>query len=364
MVSTLESTEQNIEKLIQKIFWGKSFIKIDDVVFILRNLTIKEHNYISFIYDEKYKEATNKYSLIKNRELLEIYNNDGTWTADHERAINVLDKEIDGFNSDKSLLKETATNKIKINKIKRKIKLLEGEVNKLTNKKYDYFKDTAENYADQESKKILLFFSLETEYEKSYWKDIENFLEETNIEFINQVATQYYKNCIMESSVIRNIARNPSWRFRWSMCKNDPMGLFGKGIYDLTYDQSLLVYWSQAYDNVYESVDRPPKSVIENDYKLDQWFKNQQREMEKSSIDKFYNMDKGIKPGKVGKNELFVMAHDKDEVADIQELNDPYTRSKIRAEEKTLSKQKSFITEAQLRKRELILQARQARKEK
>jgi hypothetical protein len=79
------------------------------------------------------------------------------------------------------------------------------------------------------------------------------------------------------------------WRTLWNAGKGS--NLFGKPIIQLDSEQHALVYWSQVYDSVYEAYERPDDDIINDDEKLDAWFKRQseKREAEKKKNKKPVN---------------------------------------------------------------------------
>ena len=348
----------NIDKLIKRVCWGKVFIKIDNKTYILRQLSIKEQNYIDFIHSSELQDGMNL-GLVTEDELKKIYYKDETWTNNDENAINIFRKEIKKLNGEKSSIRKNANTIIRLNKINKKIILLEQKLNDLINRKYDLFKDTAEHRANEQSQRLSSFYMLQDQEENQIWININEFNKYKDMIFIHQVINKYYSNCFLNEKTIRRIARSALWRYKWQMCKNSPFALFGKASYDLTMDQNNLIYWSQAYDIVYESMERPPKSTIENDSKLDVWFDIQSKKIENDAVSKHHGLTKDIPAGKVGHQELFILTQDKDEVEEIQELNDPLTRAKVRNEQKKMLNKKDMITERELRKNSLILQARE-----
>lgn len=349
----------DIERLIRKISWGKSFVSISDNDYIVRHLSLKEQNYLDYLYDKELLICQDKDScIITEAQLKEIYANDGIWTANDEKAIADLRKKIKEFSGKKNALKRNAKTLLEINKIDKNIKTLEKSLRELNNRKFDLFKDTAEARAEDIKRFYTVYYILEDMKEKPFFDSWESFKQFKQIDFINNVIIKYYSTCFMSDKIIRRIARNGLWRSRWEMSKNDISGLFGTKMPDITYDQHNLIYWSQAYDVVYSSHERPPKNVIEDDTKLDAWFADQNKKIEKSATEKHFKVGKILGPNQVGKQELFVVAKDRAEAADIQDLNDHATKAITKSERNKLKKANGLVSEYELRKGELIMQAR------
>ena len=83
------------------------------------------------------------------------------------------------------------------------------------------------------------------------------------------------------------------------------------------------------YDNVYESMDRPPDKVVEDDICLDGWFVEQKRKHERERKQK--EVDALTQNPKIANSqEVFVMASNQDSANQIYDLNDPLARATIK----------------------------------
>lgn len=348
----------NIEKLIRKIMWGKSIVTIDGNTYILRQLSVKEQNYIDYLYDKELEESA-KLDLITEAELKQIFHNDASWTHDDEVAIQTFKKEIQKCEIEKAGIRKSAKTMIYLKKLNKKIGKITEQLNKLLNTRFSLFKDSAESRAEELSRKLTAFYCLQDIDENQNWKTIEQFNDCTDLLFVNNIIMKYFSTCFLDITTIRLIARNPVWRYKWDMCKNNVRDLFGCSMYDLSYDQNNLVYWSQVYDSVYGAYERPPRSVINNDAALDGWLEDQGKKSESNSVASHYGATKGVPHGKVGKQELFVVAQDTEEAEEIQDLNDMTTRIRMKSEEKKIKNSDEVMSEAKLRKGDLAMQARQ-----
>lgn len=55
-----------------------------------------------------------------------------------------------------------------------------------------------------------------------------------------------------------------------------------------------LVYWSNFYDSVYNSINRPPQWVIDDDELLDKWVEEQSKEMEERAETEYNKSQKKV----------------------------------------------------------------------
>ena len=80
--------------------------------------------------------------------------------------------------------------------------------------------------------------------------------------------------------------------------------LFECPISDMCKSQRDLCYWSNIYDNVFDSHERPEWEIIDNDEELDIWFENQYNKANKSSSASPVSMNPKIANAK----EVFIVA--------------------------------------------------------
>jgi hypothetical protein len=156
-------------------------------------------------------------------------------------------------------------------------------------------------------------------------------------------------------SQIREIARSASWRFRWNGAKG--IGdLFGKPISEFDAEQQSLLYWSQVYDSVYERMERPPESIINDDEALDKWFEDENRKDKAKEV-----ADKGtlgkmkLSPKMRGAGEIFIVTNpvmnpNAPSREDVDDLNTEFVR-KFKQQEANKIKEHGTLKETELRDR-------------
>lgn len=103
------------------------------------------------------------------------------------------------------------------------------------------------------------------------------------------------------------VARHKMGKMEWNIYKSNvgSARLFPERINDWSIAQRLYIQWCGFYDGIYESMDRPPERVIDNEKLLEIWFKDQEGKAERYSEEAW---------SKVGKLHETKSAYDYDEV--------------------------------------------------
>jgi hypothetical protein len=347
--------EVNIEPIIQKILWGKSLSRIKDGeenehTFILRSLTIKEANYVQFIYDKEYDDAILN-GILRQKDLEELYEEVGDWTSEHENKIQELEKQIKIL---KVKIKNYQFMTIKKKQAEKQLQKVQNELAELQRQKSNLFLVSAEARAEEIKRRNMVMLSTETLDEEKYWQTEADFLEERDHVLVYSLAKAYFDNNIFDTSTLRKIARNPSWRFRWSAAKTGA-DLFGRPISEWSEMQNLLIYWSQYYDGILESgADRPDDMIVNDDNACDAWVEEQSKKNAGASSN-----DKnifGTKKATTKKNhaEHFIMVgqNDQEAVKNVQDMNAPSVRERLKGEYDKIKNSKRRISEWNLRVKE------------
>tara|TARA_R100000988_G_C3935364_1_gene133488 strand:+ start:52 stop:432 length:381 start_codon:yes stop_codon:yes gene_type:complete len=114
------------------------------------------------------------------------------------------------------------------------------------------------------------------------------------------------------------------------------------------------------YDNVNQHPESPSDKIIEDDECLDGWFIYQKRKQEKEK--KQSEIDGMISNSKIrNSDEIYIMAKDKDDAAQIQNINDPTARNVARERERKIDQ---LGEEEQLRESDLPDQKRRIQQER
>jgi hypothetical protein len=332
----------DVEKEINKILWGRCLVKAfgSDCVsktFTLRSLTISEQNQMDFLKDTVLQECKED-GILTGEELMSVMSETGAWTEDDDKEIEDLEREIRRL---KYGIKQSEYHASKNKILSKKLKKAEFKLQTAQGEKSALLGNTADSRAEEFVRRYMIFMSATDKFGNQIWKTEEEFLLSTDSTLIDVLTLRYVENHIMSESNLREIARSGLWRFRWSASKNGE-SLFGKSIAEWSELQSALVYWSQFYDYVYESMDRPSEMVIANDAALDAWYSDQSKEQgsKASSLS-----------SKNDHQEQFIVVPDgdKETIDKINNMNSNTSKDTISRERKQIKEQGS-ISEWDLRK--------------
>lgn len=70
--------------------------------------------------------------------------------------------------------------------------------------------------------------------------------------------------------------------------------MFPGELYNWDINKVALCHWSMFYDSVYESTDKPPQHVIEDDDLIDKWYENKIEEYERKARETSRNDGSGL----------------------------------------------------------------------
>lgn len=279
-------SQEEISRIIDRICFGKSFVSITNrdgqcINLVIKDLSLEDRVWIDFIHKQATEDGKSN-GILSEGELAIFLDEAGVWTKADEKdiqnhiiSISELDSELK-----KNLSKR---DKRKILAVKKSV---ESSLEKKKRERAVHFGNSLERYADQQRVRAMVYCLTYTEKNKKMWETWKDFQNENDDILISNIINAVAKNPQYSTKVIRRIARSNVWRFKWSAAKNSIDNLFGKPIVNLTNNQEAIVYWSQVYDSVYESADRPPQHVVENDEELDKWFKEKSKKRKREEVTK------------------------------------------------------------------------------
>ena len=329
---------REISDKIHQILWGKSYVDVidsDDVphTFILRSLSIHEQNEVKYLRRHELDLARHG-GLLCDEELREIYEADGVWTSEEEKRIDDLQDAISRIGTQ---IKDFEFRRAKKRKLEQAQKRFQKELDELYVTRMNLFNLSAEQRAEEIARRHMVFLSTQTIDQRQFWPSREQFDEYSDMVLLFKLAQAYYRQNQFSEAEIRQIARAGEWRYRWQASKRGE-SLFGRPIAEWSESQNAIVFWSQYYDSVYDSMDRPPAHVIENDAACDAWVEDQNKKVsaKSSSTTKQDRSALGNKTASKSKNhqEVFMMVQpdDKEAIQEVQEMNPSTIRRKLRME--------------------------------
>jgi hypothetical protein len=345
---------EEIERAINKIAWGGTFIEVEDssgnkLPLVIKPLSIRERNFVEFIYERGLKEALAN-GLMSKIQLYSDFKKRGIWTAKDDEIIEETKKKIE------ELQKISAGSKGREkNRFANQIKALVQKHQDVARKKADVFSISAETFAAEKRTLALIFSSIYNEQDEKLWTSWNDFLNKADDTLVTNTLVAFNTVGGFTTAEMREVARSSSWRFRWSGAKS--IGdLFGKPVIEFNVNQQNLLYWSQVYDSVYESMDRPPDSIIDDDEALDKWFEDQAKKRKQKALERDGDIGKVRLSEKMRSHgEIFVVTNpimnpDAPTAEEVDELNSEFVK-KFKQQEHENIKQHGELKEVDLRTR-------------
>lgn len=292
-------------------------------VYMIRNgkLKISQNNTVVYIYPPTldqlfesclvYNEAYDKaYSdeIMTEEDINFWMKENGIWTLyddnlEEKYKNNLEDLKVEIFNS--------RNEEKKVKKIRNLIRESEHKLLSHSNKKHAYYQNTCEGIAQIEKISWLIKNTTYINDNKLY-----NF-DEISLQYI----TDEWQSSFLPDTKLRDIARNDPWKSLWVIRENAKSPLFHNPLNtELTHNQKNLLIWSQMYDNIQESLDCPPKNVIEDDDMLDGWFIIQNRKKEAELLNKDFENDTKNEKIKTS-SEVFIVTSDPKRIQTIENMN-------------------------------------------
>jgi hypothetical protein len=249
-----------------------------------------------YVYDSTFKRLSEE-GMPTVEETYAEHEEHGLWGKAEEEALERIPEFIE----------ETAANiAVEINRGRKKkyelwLVRLERKLAELYMNKMHLFSNTAESRASEAAHAYIAYQCFSDPRHQPLWDTYETMLQSTeDAEFINElVGFIVNESQPPDIAVIRKLARGGQWRLRWNCCKSSPEDLFSRKMADMTLTQTLLVYWSQVYDSAFESLDRPPQDVINDDIEFDRWLEEQSKKHDREAGQRYHGKGKVTKNSKI-----------------------------------------------------------------
>lgn len=322
MRSVMEQHER--EFFVCQIRLGK--LKLPNNIEV-RPLTLEQELESNKIYQDSYEESLSLDIMTSDEIQGWMYENK-LWDENDEARVKILEKDID---SHKLNIYNSRKDKRSVALLKHELKKAKEELSEKLNLKNQYFHTTCEGVG--EAARISWVINNTT-----YQNDVLYDFEEHSPEYIT---SQYYKSILSEHQ-IRDLVINEPWRSLWNIRDNSKLQLF-KNLeeYELTHNQKHMIVWSQIYDNIGESMEPPSDEVIKDHDMLDGWFIYQSQKRKKEQAER--DLETTTKSDRIkNASEVFVMAKDKQDIENINSMNDAQGRA-IKKQRSDLIKKKGNV---------------------
>ena len=276
------------------------------------------------IYDSKklFQEAYNMAiveNILTEEDIREILRESNLWTGKHEELLKKIQDDIDKL---KVGIFRSGFKKQIQSRLRKTLRSAEEKLTELITKKYMYTFVTCEGHAATEQLKwIVQHTTRHIDGSQYNWEH----------DHLNDVVRFYQREQLSDKD-IREVAKNNEWRHVWS-CSKIEGNIFGRSGYEMSTDQKTLITFSSMYDNVYESMDCPSDSVIEDDDSLDGWFITQRQKRDQQM--KEAGMEDMVS-NHGNANEIFIMT---DDAKSVYELNDPVSKGIIKSRKEQVEEQ-------------------------
>jgi len=307
---------------------GNVAIFLDGDVFFITSPDI-HLKYLAEIYSQQEYDKAFSAGMMTEEDAIQLAIDTGEWSDEEEDLLsNKLPKNIDQMKLDYYHRFYITSSK---NEIKKKIEEVSKKINSLYYKKMNYYENTCEHIKQ-------LFF-------KSYCLerciiDKDKNKIDSSIYSINKITREYNKGKI-DSESVRKFSKNGKWRLIWSASKETGTPFLNT---DLNDDQLELISWTKMYDSIHQSMDCPPDEIIQDDIAIDGWFLDQSKKREQEQLKE--KAESKLSKTKGG-GDLFIMAHNKEEVDNIINMNTPQGKQTLKSLANDLNN-KGDLKESQL----------------
>ncbi len=322
---------ENIHQVCNRIITGYQPVVFFDKLYVVKD-PIPEHHYLADVFCKDIYDDFLQEGFLTQEESIQILIDRGLWSNDNDKQIDFLVKDFS------NILKNIKDCQFRSNEKKRWEELAKAnrkKIEQLSSSKNLILSQTIEYFIKLEKYKYLLFLNTYHNNER-VWNDVDVFYNQQNEKLINFLLKNTYLAFDIDNKIIRKIARNDPWRIIWR-ASNKTGSLFKHSASEMTEYQRELVTWSILYDSVYENMDCPDDSIIDNDDLLDAWFLEQQEKRKSEKKDKLNIENEKINNSK----EVGIVVDSPEDAQKVYKLNDQLGRQKIKERENTLYKKGS-----------------------
>lgn len=272
----------------------------------IRPVTLEQELLSRIEYQKAYEDAVTE-DIMTNEELEGWMYEAGLWDHDDEADLKRLEEDQENA---KIRLYETRSDKRSLAINRHNLKSINTSIAEKQNKKSLYYHTSCEGVA--ETTRINWIIS-NTTYKKNKLYDFDDL-------DLSYVMSKWYASILSEHQ-IRELCLKDPWKSLWSIQEKSKLILFPNiDKYEITFNQKHLVVWSQIYDNLQESGEPPPNSVIEDHDVLDGWFLLEARKRKQDEAKSQFEKNANSKISSAG--EVFIMADSQEKINEVYNMND------------------------------------------
>jgi hypothetical protein len=251
--------------------------------------------------------------ILSLEESVFILKTKGLWSKEQDEQIQSIERNI---KSEQIKIHHNLKSHAICQTSRAKVCQLKQELASLQELKYSMYHTTIE-YSRESWRRMLMLPKMVS---------VSDPLLMSNYQFTKRLLVLYYEDCVIADSKIRQLSRSYPWRVYWTASKDTGTPIFNGSMSNLTDNQLRLVHWSRMYDMAYQSMERPPEWVIEDDEYFDAWMVGEDNKTNNDT-----HKPKAEKKGSVNtSSELFVMCKNKNEAQEVYNRNDPMAAGFVR----------------------------------
>lgn len=284
------------------------------------------------VFDRNYEMAIGD-DMLSEEDILNKLEQDGIFNREEDEEIIKAEKGLEDIDKLIGKLQESPRKEeYKQGYLAKKDRLKE-KLADLKKRRHSLSFCSAEHHANTAKMQFMLPFCIYNIDGDRFWDSCEKFNDEDDTYFVawclGEFAT-FYNECSQYE--LRKLSRDSEWRGRWrTSCKTGAKIFKIDHMSEWNNQQVNLCFWSNFYDSIYESYNRPPDWVIDNNRLLDKWVEEENKKDEGERSTKYTGLDKGVDPGKdTGQPDVFVFENkelhfkeygEKDDIRQFNKMN-------------------------------------------
>lgn len=335
-------TQQERLKNLSRILAGYTPVVYRGVIYKIYDYTFDQEFEANAYYEFVYNEYLENGDVFTDEERMKTLAERGIWSPKKDKELEQLYKDQEVIKKEIANSEFKSANRARYNAmLKKNIE----KVEEMEEAKSTLYANTLE-YMCRIAKYQQILFANTHLNGKRLWNTWDEF-QKTDMNFIMFLLNKSYLRNIFTESVIRDLARNEPWRGLWKASQKSDC-LFGKPVVQYTISQRDLTYWSIIYDNIYDSPECPPDSIIHNDALLDAWFVEQSKKRQAKSSANIGNSRIA------NAQDVGIFVDSPEDAEKVYNLNDPAAKNKIMQKERYIA-QKGRVKEEHLPESQLTL---------